>query len=132
MLASLSLALAGCNDAALGLTPAYLDASAETIDFGERVVGTREERTIYVINKGQVPLTLEVPKGETFGGVFAVLIDGFTVRPNKDTVVTVVFVPADPQTYTTTVSIDNDSANHPVLRLSLAGKGIKPGPCDNV
>jgi hypothetical protein len=130
------LAIAGgssaCDDQPLGLTPPYVSASAEKIDFGERVIGTADERTIHLINKGQVPLTLEVPEGDTRGGVFAVLLDNFTVQPNKDVVVAVGFRPADPTTYTATITISNNSANQPALSLLLIGKGIRPGPCDNV
>lgn len=124
--------VSSCDDAALGLLPPYLSASAEKIDFGERVVGSAEERTIFIINKGQTPLTLEIPRGDTDSGVFAVLVDEFTVQPNKDVVVGIGFRPADPVAYTTTITIANNSVNHPELLLNIIGKGVRPGPCDNV
>lgn len=128
----LALFAAGCDQDALGLTPPFLTASAETIDFGERTVGSIEERTVFVINKGQVPLTLEVPTGDTLNGVFGILVDSYTVQPNKDVVIALAFRPADPFTYTTTITINNNSTNRPELFLTLKGQGVRAGPCDGV
>jgi hypothetical protein len=128
----LALSAAGCDQDALGLTPPFLTASAETIDFGERTVGSIEERTVFVINKGQVPLTLDVPTGDTLNGVFGILVDSYTVQPNKDLVVAVGFSPRDPVAYTTTVTIPNNSSNQAEFLLVLKGTGIQPGPCDGV
>lgn len=132
LLACASSTLAGCDDGALAVTPPYLNASAERIDFGERVVGMRDERTIYIVNTGQVPLSLQPPVGDTLGGIFGVLVDNYSIRPDKDSVISVVFAPADPITYTTTITIANDSSNRSELHILLTGKGVRPGPCDNV
>src|SRR5690242_15394077 len=115
--------LSACDDASLGLTPPYLSASAEKIDFGERVVGTSDERTIFLINKGQTPLTLEIPEGDTQSGIFGAILDSYEVAPNKDTVLSIVFRPSDPRVYTSTLSISNNSSNHPILYVQLLGTG---------
>lgn len=132
MVVGLGLVAQACDEETLGLTPPYLAASAETIDFGERTVGTSDERTVFIINKGQTPLTMEVPLGDTYSGVFLVLSDSFTVQPGKDVAVAVGFRPADPRTYTTTITINNNSTNRPELFLTLKGTGVRAGPCDGV
>jgi hypothetical protein len=123
----------GCSDeAGLGLTPPYLNASTDTIDFGDTTIGSAEERTVFIINTGQVPMKLELPTGDTRGGIFAVLVDQLTVQPTKDTVISLGFRPADPMTYTTTISVINNSSNRAELFLKLRGRGVRPGPCENV
>lgn len=122
----------GCDSAGVTQQPPLLAASATTIDFGEQKVGTEAERTIYLINKGTIPLTLELPRGDLAGGVFAVLLEEYTATANKDVVARVKFMPADPITYTTEALIPNNSSNEPELRLVLYGDGVLPGPCDGV
>lgn len=131
-LAVSALGGSACDDASLGLTPPYISTSAEKIDFGERIVGSADERTIYLINKGQVPLELEIPEGDTLSGVFGALLDSYSVAPNKDVVVSISFRPADPIAYTSTITIRNNSSNHPELLLNVIGRGVRPGPCDDV
>ena len=131
LLPALLLASA-CSEEGLAFTPPYLTASAEVIDFGERVVGTRDQRTVFLINKGEVSMSVELPRYDTLNAVFGVQIDGSSIEPNKDLVVAVGFSPRDPVAYTTTVTIPNNSSNQAEFLLVLKGTGIRPGPCDGV
>lgn len=121
-----------CSEEGLAFTPPYLSSSTETLDFGEHVVGTSDQRTVFLINKGEVPLKLDLPRYDTLNDVFGVQLDGFDVDPNKDVVLAVRFRPAHAQTYSTTVAITNNSSNRPDFLIRLTGKGINPGPCDGV
>lgn len=131
-LASFAILVTACDEGGIVATPPFLSVSAENIDFGDRVIGTQEERTVFLINKGSTPLSLMAPIGDTRNGVFAVLLDGFTVPPNSDVVARIVFSPADPEVYTSTITLRNGSTNRPELLLSLRGRGIQPGPCDGI
>lgn len=125
-----SLAMAGCDQGTtLNRTPPFIAASAVEIDFGEREIGTTEERTVFLINKGQLPLSLEYPDGDSLFGVFAALIDEQTVAPEEDSVLRVRFSPYDAQTYETIFTIENNSSNEEALQITLKGVGIPRDPC---
>lgn len=128
-----SVLLTGCNEeATLGRAPPFLTASAVEIDFGEREIGKTEERTIFILNKGQAPLQIEAPMGDPLSGVFAVLVDDDIVPAEEDSVVRVRFSPFDPQSYETTFQIPNNSTNEDLLTITLRGVGVEPDPCDGV
>ena len=125
--------LAGCDEGAtLQRTPPFLSASAVDIDFGPRDIGTTEERTVFLLNKGEAPLNLEVPEGDPLSGVFVLRVDVDVVQPEDEALVRIRFSPFDPKPYETTFRIANDSANEKVLELTLRGEGVEPDPCARV
>lgn len=127
------VALLGCDDTSrLDRTPPFLAASALEIDFGTRDVGTTEERTIFLLNKGQLPLTLQLPDGDSLSGVFAVLLDEENVAPEQEAKLRVRFSPYDPQPYETVFLVANDSSNEPMLEIVVKGVGQSPDPCTGV
>ena len=64
------LALA-CADDYVSSRPPYLAASADVLDFGEVPVGDAEQRALFLINKGDLPMRLMQPESAV-GGVFLV------------------------------------------------------------
>jgi len=112
--------------------PPYVGASSDRLDFGEHIVGTSDQRTIFLINQGEVPLTLELPRYDSLNDVFGAQLDGFTVDPDKDVVLAIRFRPSHAEVYSTTISIANNSSNRPDLKLLITGIGINAGPCDGV
>ena len=71
VLFALVVAAAGCADDPLYQRPAFLTASTDLINFGEQDVGTDTMRTLFLLNKGDLPLTLSPPEGDLLGGVFS-------------------------------------------------------------
>ncbi|MCA1481921.1 hypothetical protein, partial [Bradyrhizobium sp. NBAIM08] len=51
-------ALGACSDDAIAFRPPYLAASTDIVSFGEIMVGESEQRTVFLINSGEVPLKL--------------------------------------------------------------------------
>jgi len=124
---------AACNDdAQLERRPPFLTASAVNIDFGTRDVGDTEERSVFVINKGQTPMTIEDPVGDGLGGIFTVLVGSYKVQAEEDSVLRVLFTPSDTEYYEASILIPNDSVNEPMLKLILSGTGVEPDPCDRL
>ncbi len=132
LLALSSLAVSCSDGAQFERRPPFLSASTVRIDFGTRDIGATEERAVFLINKGQLPLKVEDPEGDTLGGVFTLLIDNYVVDPEADSVVRVLFTPFDPVEYETSIVIPNDSVNEPDLKIILFGTGAEPDPCDRV
>lgn len=125
--------LAGCGDGStFQRTPPFITASAVEIDFGEREIGTTEERTIFLLNKGQTSLSLETPRGDPVSGVFAVLLEEEFIQAEGSTVLRVRFSPYDPRSYQTVFDIANNSTNDPDLRILLLGVGVPRNPCADV
>jgi hypothetical protein len=125
--------LVGCDEAAtLQFSPPFLTASAVDIDFGARDVGTSEERTVFLINKGETPLHLQAPEGDPLSGVFVLRLDVDVVQPDDEALLRIRFNPFDPQSYETTFRIPNDSVNEGDLELRIRGVGEEPDPCARV
>lgn len=127
---SISALSVGCDEGGtLARTPPFLAASAIEIDFGTREVGSQEERTVFLINKGQLQLNLEYPEGDSLEGVFAVLLDERVVQPEGDAVMRVRFAPYDTEPYESIFVIENNSSNQPIFEVTLRGQGIPRDPC---
>ncbi|MCA9549860.1 MAG: hypothetical protein KC933_07490 [Myxococcales bacterium] len=125
--------VAGCDEGAtLQYSPPFLTASTVDIDFGTRDVGTTEERTVFLLNKGETPLKLQEPVGDPLSGVFVVRLDVDVVQPEDEALLTIRFSPFDPQPYETTFRIANDSANEKELEIRIHGIGKEPDPCARV
>lgn len=122
-----------CDGASpLTRTPPFIAASAVEIDFGNREIGTTEERTVFLINKGQLLLELDDPEGDSLSGVFAALLSDSRVTPEEEGVVRLRFSPADAQAYETVYTIANNSSNEAELKITLKGVGIARDPCATV
>ncbi len=132
MLTAAAALASGCSEEGLAFTPPYISASAETLDFGEITVGTSDQRTITIFNKGETTMTVELPSFDSLNDVFGVQLDAGQIEPNKDVVLAVRFRPARAGVFTTTVTVTNNSSNRGELHLTLKGTGISPGPCDGV
>ena len=129
----LVVALTGCRENTyLVEQPAFISASTDILDFEERPVGSEEMRTVYLINRGDKPLTLEAPVGDTLGGAFAVVLEDYIIAPNAHVIVRVYFSPYEPVDYETEIFLDNDSVNLRRFTLVLRGRGIAADPCDLV
>ena len=127
------LFLAGCRGPApLVDNPPFLAASTDIVDFETHAMGTEAMRTVYLINKGDRPLTLELPEGDTVGGVFAIILDEYEIAPNAHVLARVYFSPYEPFQYETKISIRNNSVNEGNFELMLLGVGFSPAPCDTV
>jgi hypothetical protein len=130
--AALLSSLSGCGGEDLSFKPPYFAASTDVIDFGEVVLGSEEEQTLYVINKGDKILKLEPPSGNTLGGVFGILMTDTEVSPMGDAIVRVVFQPLAVASYETTLNIPNDSMNQPTFAVTVRGVGTRGDPCSGV
>jgi hypothetical protein len=124
--------LCACGSDGLRLRPAFFAASSEVIDFGDVDVGDLEQRTLFVINKGEKPLTLQAPDGNTLGGIFSIVLPATGVQPMADVKAQVYFQPANAHAYETTMLLENDSANEPFFEVTLRGKGRSSDPCAGV
>ncbi|MEQ9501686.1 MAG: hypothetical protein RIT81_32745 [Deltaproteobacteria bacterium] len=124
---------AACDQGAtLNRTPPFIAASTLELDFGEREVGSTEARSIFLINKGQIQLNLELPDGDSLNGVFSVRLDKEAVLPEDEAVLEVRFSPFDPQPYETFFTIPNNSSNEETLVVTLRGTGVPRDPCAGV
>lgn len=126
------LALAACGESQVFLNPSYFAASTDLIEFGEHEVGTETPQTLFIINKGELPLELSEPHGNLLGGVFSVRLDERSVPSNQDVRARVVFSPTEVREYETTLTFPNDSENAPEFVLTLRGRGLTRDPCRGV
>lgn len=127
------LLLGACRDSApLADNPPFLAAATDIIDFQAHATGNEEMRTVYLINKGDRTLNLELPEGDTIGGVFAIVLDDYEIPPNEHVVARVYFSPYEVTQYQTTLTIRNDSVNQSRFEITLLGEGFSPEPCDTV
>lgn len=124
--------LPGCGEERFSRRPPFFAASTDLIDFGETFVGDDEERTVFIINKGDKEMSLQNPTGDMQSGVFAVIVDTLAVPAGDDVVARVVFSPADVRQYSTSVTFVNDSDNEPKFILRVTGAGVVGDPCRNV
>ena len=128
-----SLTLGACRGPApLVDNPPFLAASSDIIDFETHAMGTEAMRTVYLINKGDRTLSLELPEGDTVGGVFAIVLDQYEIEPNNHVLARIYFSPYEPIQYQTTLSIRNNSVNEGRYEIMLLGTGFSPEPCDMV
>lgn len=132
--ASVCVPLLGACDqpATLAQRPPFFAASSDVIDFGGIEVGEDDERTLFLINKGDKALTVTDIQGDTEGGVFAIVPESYEVRPGSDVLVRVRFSPADVKDYLSVITVANDSSNEPAFHLTLQGEGTSPDPCKGV
>jgi hypothetical protein len=96
------------------------------------VVGEDEERIVQLINKGDKPMRLEDPIGDSEGGVFAVVLTETEIPAARDITVRVRFAPSDDRDFTTVYTFVNDSENMSTYVLNIVGRGIRPDPCQGV
>ena len=127
-----AVALAACSATTVHTAPALLTSSTDLIDFGAQVTGSTTQRTLFFLDKGDRPVKLADPKGDSLGGVFSVLLTKTSIDPLGDVVVRVVFTPPSVQSYTTTFTFGNDSENEPAFQVTLKGSGVKGDPCAGV
>jgi len=124
--------LLACGSDGLRLRPPFFAASSEVIDFGEVDVGRLEERTLFVINKGDRVLTLQPPDVNTLGGIFSIVLPASDVEPMSDVKAQVYFQPAGANAYETIMLLENDSTNEPFFEVTLRGSGKSTDPCGGV
>ncbi|MEE8409769.1 MAG: hypothetical protein V3T05_09205 [Myxococcota bacterium] len=132
LLLLLIFASVDCGREDFSYKPPFLTASTDVIDFGEVTVGSDDQRTLYLINKGDTPLTLENPSGTTLGGIFNIVITEREVPPLGDVVVRVHFEPPMPAFYKTTILFPNDSHNAGQYALEVKGTGVEANICGGV
>lgn len=126
----LGLVVLACGQARpLERKPPYLAASTDTIDFGSIDVGEEDERTVFLINKGDKPLTLRSPTGDMEGGVFAIVPEAFEIPAGNEVLVRVHFAPAAEKEYLSVITFPNDSNNEPAFHLTVRGIGDEADPC---
>jgi hypothetical protein len=124
--------LFACGSDGLRLRPAFFAASSEVIDFGEVDVGRLEERTLFVINKGDKVLKLQPPDGNTLGGIFSIVLPENEVEALSDVKAQVYFQPAGANVFETIMLLENDSTNEPFFEITLRGSGKSTDPCAGV
>jgi len=127
---ALALAVAACGDPAVVARPPYLAASQTEIDFGDVLVGESKQQSFFLINKGDLTLSVNGTLGDLLG-VFKVEMDETKAGQDRDMVVQVAFAPLEPIPYTTDIVFLNDSANEPEFTLVLKGNGLPGDPCRN-
>ncbi len=121
-----------CSNTTVGVRPAFLAASTDVIDFGTQEIGTTVTRQLTLISKGERPLKLSDPKGDTLGGLFTVRLDKNVVEPSSDTIAHIAFSPTDAGKYETSFVFGNDSENEPQFKLIVKGTGAELDPCKGV
>src|SRR4051812_47307760 len=102
--------LAACADDYVSSRPPYLAASTDVIDFGEVPVGDAEQRALFLINKGDLPMALRQPDS-VLQGVFSTVLGDDAVAPADEVIVHITFSPEDAIDYDTDVVFPNDSQN---------------------
>ncbi len=127
-----TLGLVACGDQPLRARPAFLAASATLIDFGEVPVGQLEERSLFLINKGDAPVALIQPGGNNLGGIFSIVLPASEILPQDDVVARVFFQPNAVATFETELWVDNDSLNEARLAVTLRGAGSLTDACAGV
>ncbi len=110
-----------------GLTEAAVIVfSPDTMEFGEVLMGETSEKTLTVINQGNLPLTLEEVEYEqdspfTVSGEFPI-----TLEPEQEQQYTVTFAPASGDYVEQTVVFMSNADNDPEAELLLRGQGLDP------
>lgn len=133
--AQLALSLffaSACGSESLSLRPPLFSASTDVVDFGERFVGFPEERTVFLINKGEKTLELGDISGDTLGGTFSTLLNQSSIPSNRDAILRVIFSPTEEGSFETILTLSNDSTNEPAFELTLKGSAVTAEPCYQV
>lgn len=128
-IAGLFLVFSACSDDYLVGRPAYFAPSTDVVDFGKVEVGEVEKRSLYLINKGELPMQLYPPEGALLGGPFSLVGMEETIAPGASISISVYFAPESEGPIESEIVFPNDSANMPQFALVMKGEGIKPVGC---
>jgi uncharacterized protein (TIGR03437 family) len=119
---------------ATGLDPEqpilFIDAPAESLDFGERSLGTIAPALIPIINQGQADLNVTVTvEGEAFArepdamALMKGAPDAITLTGGEQVTISIVFVPSSLGEFTGRLLITSNDPTQPQIEIPLEGRG---------
>lgn len=124
--------LVACDDGAQVVAkPAFLAADRDFVDFGLIAVGDSDERVVFLFNRGDLPLVLQEPTGDLYGGTFTLLLGDDQIAPGESTKLHVVFAPRSAIAFNTEIVVPNGSNNEPEFKIRLKGTGKQTDPCQD-
>lgn len=97
------------------------------LDFGPVPRGLIAERTINVLNAGDLGLDVDAPS--TTHDDYLVPTEGFSLKGSEQHTLTVRFAPSDIGARAGTLTLVSNSENEPTAQVALTGEGTDPNVC---
>lgn len=128
---SFALGLASCNDGGLAVTPADIDLSPATVEFGRLLAGTTDTKVVTVKNVGGEPLIVAdweiapVDARVEIAGTIPAMQPPFSLNPGQSVDVEIRFQPPEPGSVDVAFVVTSDDGDEPEAPAAITGIGWK-------